>query len=89
MDVYENEQSYFFSDCSDQVITDDVLTTLLTFPNVVITAHQAFLTKEALETIASSTSQNLKDAQNGVQTSNECRAPAEQTASTPTTRQAK
>ena len=89
MDVYENEQSYFFSDCSDQVITDDVLSTLLTFPNVVITAHQAFLTKEALETIASSTSQNLKDAQNGVQSSNECRAPAEQTPTTPTTWQAK
>ena len=49
MDVYENEQSYFFSDCSDQVINDDVLANLLTYPNVIITAHQAFLTSEALE----------------------------------------
>ena len=49
MDVYENEQSYFFSDCSDQVLDDDMLANLLTYPNVIITAHQAFLTKEALE----------------------------------------
>jgi len=49
MDVYENEQSYFFKDCSDQVLTDDVLANLLTFSNVIITAHQAFLTREALE----------------------------------------
>lgn len=49
MDVYENEQSYFFSDCSDQVLSDDVLANLLTYPNVIITAHQAFLTSEALE----------------------------------------
>jgi hypothetical protein len=49
MDVYENEQSYFFHDCSDQVLTDDTLAHLLTYPNVIITAHQAFLTREALE----------------------------------------
>lgn len=74
MDVYENEQSYFFSDCSDQVLTDDVLANLLTFPNVIITAHQAFLTKEALETIASTTLQNLKDAIAGASSDNECKA---------------
>jgi len=73
MDVYENEQSYFFSDCSDQVISDDVLTSLLTFPNVVVTAHQAFLTKEALEQISSTTIQNLQDSLNGVESRNECK----------------
>jgi len=52
MDVYENEQSYFFKDCSDQVLTDDVLANLVTYPNVIITAHQAFLTREALEVSA-------------------------------------
>eukprot|EP00802_Teleaulax_amphioxeia_P018423 Tamp_18616.p1 GENE.Tamp_18616~~Tamp_18616.p1 ORF type:complete len:348 (-),score=88.88 Tamp_18616:267-1280(-) len=74
MDVYENEQSYFFSDCSDQVLSDDVLANLLTYPNVIITAHQAFLTSEALETIASTTLQNLKDAAAGTPSDNECKA---------------
>jgi len=73
MDVYENEQSYFFSDCSDQVINDDVLANLLTYPNVIITAHQAFLTSEALETIASVTLQNLKDAVDGTPSDKECK----------------
>mmetsp|Transcript_76401 Transcript_76401/g.111891 ORF Transcript_76401/g.111891 Transcript_76401/m.111891 type:complete len:343 (+) Transcript_76401:123-1151(+) len=73
MDVYENEQSYFFKDCSDQVLTDDVLANLLTFPNVIITAHQAFLTREALETIASTTVHNLKDAIKGAPSPNECK----------------
>ena len=73
MDVYENEQSFFFHDCSDQVLTDDVLAGLLTYPNVIITAHQAFLTKEALETIASTTLQNLIDATNGVDSDTECK----------------
>ena len=73
MDVYENEQSFFFHDCSDQVLTDDVLAGLLTYQNVIITAHQAFLTKEALETIASTTLQNLIDATNGVDSDTECK----------------
>lgn len=55
LDVYEEEEHYFFRDLSDTVIQDDVLARLLTFPNVVITAHQAFLTREALANIAETT----------------------------------
>ncbi|MGA9523770.1 MAG: 2-hydroxyacid dehydrogenase [Myxococcaceae bacterium] len=60
LDVYEEEEGLFFRDLSDQVIQDDVLARLLTFPNVVITAHQAFLTHEALHNIAETTLGNLK-----------------------------
>lgn len=55
LDVYEEEEGIFFRDLSDKVLQDDVLARLLTFPNVVITAHQAFLTREALENIARTT----------------------------------
>ena len=48
LDVYEEESDLFFHDCSDKVIQDDVFARLLTFPNVLITGHQAFLTEEAL-----------------------------------------
>lgn len=52
LDVYEEEEGYFFEDRSDRIITDDLLARLLTFPNVIITSHQAFLTREALQQIA-------------------------------------
>jgi D-lactate dehydrogenase len=55
LDVYEEEEHYFFRDLSDRIIQDDVLARLLTFPNVVITAHQGFLTQEALTNIAETT----------------------------------
>lgn len=55
LDVYEEEESLFFRDLSDEVLQDDVLARLLTFPNVLITAHQAFLTREALANIAETT----------------------------------
>lgn len=55
LDVYEEEEGVFFSDFSDSGITDDVLARLLTFPNVLITSHQAFLTREALKNIADTT----------------------------------
>lgn len=55
LDVYEEEESVFFQDLSDKMLKDDVLARLLTFPNVLITSHQAFLTKEALSNIAGST----------------------------------
>lgn len=55
LDVYEEEEHYFFRDFSDHIIHDDVLARLLTFPNVVITAHQGFLTHEALDNIARTT----------------------------------
>jgi len=55
LDVYEEEEGVFFEDHSDHVLQDDVLARLLTFPNVVITAHQGFFTREAIAAIASTT----------------------------------
>lgn len=59
LDVYEEEGDLFFEDLSDQVIRDDVFARLLTFPNVLITGHQAFFTTEALRAIAETTIANL------------------------------
>ncbi|MGC3961623.1 MAG: 2-hydroxyacid dehydrogenase [Verrucomicrobiota bacterium] len=59
LDVYEEEEGIFFEDLSDQVLHDDVLARLLTFPNVLVTSHQAFLTQEALAEIARVTVANL------------------------------
>ena len=59
LDVYEEEEGLFFEDHSEEVVLDDVLARLLTFPNVLITAHQAFLTEEALREIARITSENI------------------------------
>jgi len=59
LDVYEEEADLFFEDLSDRVITDDVFSRLLTFPNVLITAHQAFFTAQALERIALTTLENI------------------------------
>lgn len=71
LDVYEEEAQLFFEDRSDLPLQDDVLARLLTFPNVIVTAHQAFLTHEALEAIAATTLDNIArwaagDAQNTV-----------------------
>lgn len=55
LDVYEEEGDYFFEDYSEVVIDDEVLSRLLSFTNVIITSHQAFFTREALENIASTT----------------------------------
>ncbi len=60
LDVYEEEEGIFFEDLSGQVLQDDELARLLTFPNVIITAHQAFLTHEALADIARTTIANLR-----------------------------
>lgn len=59
LDVYEEESGLFFRDFSDVFIADDILARLQTFPNVLITAHQAFFTKEALEMIAKTTLHNI------------------------------
>jgi D-lactate dehydrogenase len=59
MDVYEEESQLFFEDHSDEVLHDDVIARLMTFQNVLITSHQAFLTHEALVKIAETTSHNL------------------------------
>jgi D-lactate dehydrogenase len=60
LDVYEEEEGVFFEDLSGQVLHDDELARLLTFPNVLITSHQAFLTREALSDIAQTTVANLE-----------------------------
>lgn len=61
LDVYEEEAEYFFENLSEKVIADDVLARLLTFPNVVITGHQAFFTRDALESIAETTLRNVRE----------------------------
>ncbi|MGE4563428.1 MAG: 2-hydroxyacid dehydrogenase [Victivallaceae bacterium] len=60
LDVYEEEGDYFFEDRSNGPIIDDVLARLLTFPNVLVTSHQAFFTREALRNIASVTLENIR-----------------------------
>ncbi len=59
LDVYEEEADLFFEDLSDRIISDDVFARLLTFPNVLITGHQAFFTEEALTAIAETTIANI------------------------------
>lgn len=61
IDVYEEEGDLFFRDLSNQVVSDDVFARLLTFPNVLITAHQAFFTREAVRSIAETTIANVSD----------------------------
>jgi D-lactate dehydrogenase len=61
LDVYEEESHIFFQDLSDEIIPDDMITRLLTFPNVLVTGHQAFFTKEALISIAETTIKNISD----------------------------
>jgi D-lactate dehydrogenase len=65
LDVYEEEEGIFFQDLSGQVLQDDVLSRLLTFPNVLITAHQGFLTREGLSEIARVTVENLLRLESG------------------------
>lgn len=60
LDVYEEEEELFFSDHSEDIIEDDTFVRLMTFPNVIITGHQAFLTTEALANIAQTTLLNAK-----------------------------
>jgi D-lactate dehydrogenase len=59
LDVYEEEDDLFFEDLSNKVIQDDTFTRLLTFPNVLITGHQAFFTRQALQNIAETTVANI------------------------------
>jgi D-lactate dehydrogenase len=61
LDVYEEESEYFFEDRSDRVVLDDLLARLMTFPNVLITSHQGFLTGEALGNIADTTLANIRE----------------------------
>ena len=65
LDVYEEESELFYEDRSDSIIEDDVLVRLISMPNVIVTSHQAFLTKEALNNIAATTVDNLLKVQRG------------------------
>jgi len=65
LDVYEQEADLFFEDLSSEIIQDDVFQRLLTFPNVLITGHQAFLTEEALGAIAQTTLASLSEIEAG------------------------
>jgi len=65
LDVYEQESDLFFEDLSENVIQDDVFQRLLTFPNVLITGHQAFFTENALKKIAETTLSNITDFEQG------------------------
>lgn len=66
LDVYEEEEGLFFENLSEEILEDDQLARLLTFPNVIITSHQAFLTHEALSNIARTTLQNVADFESGI-----------------------
>ncbi len=65
IDVYEEESDFFFRDLSEAVITDDTLARLLTFPNVLVTSHQGFFTREAVEAIAEVTVENIVAVRDG------------------------
>lgn len=71
LDVYEEEQDYFFQDLSNMNVDDDILARLMTFPNVLLTGHQGFLTHEALSNIAETTLQNINDFEHGRSLKNE------------------
>lgn len=60
LDVYEEEAEYFYEDCSNEIIEDEVLALLVSMPNVLVTSHQAFLTNEALQNIAETTLANIR-----------------------------
>ena len=65
LDVYEEEGDLFYEDCSEEIVADDTLVRLISMPNVIVTSHQAFLTKEALNNIAATTVDNLLKFERG------------------------
>ncbi len=65
IDVYEQEADLFFQNLSEQILHDDIIARLMTFPNVLITAHQGFFTQEALDQIALTTLDNIKQFKEG------------------------
>ncbi len=71
LDVYEEEADYFYEDRSDKMIDDDKLALLLMMPNVIVTSHQAFFTREATRNIAITTLQNIRDFEDGKELVNE------------------
>jgi len=75
IDVYEQEAGLFSKDLSSTVIPDDVIQRLVSFPNVIVTAHQAFFTREALGTILETTLASIADFAAGQTLVNEIDAP--------------
>lgn len=75
LDVYEEEEELFFRDQSTEIIQDDVFMRLLTFPNVLVTGHQAFFTREALDKIANVTLANITAFEHGQPLENEVSLP--------------
>lgn len=71
LDVYEEESGLFFEDNSDKIVTDEVISMLVSRPNVIITSHQAFFTEEALSNIAQITLENFDDYLSGNELKNE------------------
>ncbi len=71
LDVYEEEADIFFQDYSGHILSDDVLARLISMPNVIVTSHQAFLTKEALKNIADTTIENLREFEKSGMSANE------------------
>ena len=71
LDVYEEESDIFFHDFSQHIINDDTLARLISMPNVIVTSHQAFLTNEALNNIASTTLKNIAEFINIGKSNNE------------------
>lgn len=66
LDVYEEEEGIFYEDCSDAIVTDEKLSRLMTFPNVLITSHMGFFTEEAMQAIAVETLENAYALENGL-----------------------
>jgi D-lactate dehydrogenase len=73
IDVYEQEEDLFFEDHSSAIITDDVIQRLVSFPNVIVTGHQAFFTREAVGTISATTLASISDFEHGRPLANEVR----------------
>lgn len=71
MDVYEEEGDVFYEDKSNEIMRDDVLARLVTFPNVLITSHQGYFTKEAMQAIAITTMENAYALDKGLKMENE------------------
>jgi len=76
IDVYEQEADLFFRDLSSAIISDDVFQRLLAFPNVIVTGHQAFFTREAITTICETTINSISEFAAGQALTNEITAPA-------------
>lgn len=74
IDVYEQEENIFFRNLSEEIMQDEQIARLMTFPNVLVTGHQAFLTKEALEQISKITLANISEFEKGHSLTNEVKA---------------